>query len=172
MPHGIKCEHGDSDRMKCGKCRICARISYEKTRAKRGRDTECARGHVGQWNATGRCKICAQMTYWRRKSFPDKVEKQRIRSLHYSRNERGLSGQPSHPPTEKCECCNKEFGKRGPQLDHCHSTGYFRGWLCSECNMGIGKLGDTLNAIANAYDYLGRHSKQSAGEEKCALQRQ
>ncbi len=161
--------HAEEDRMSCGKCRICARISADKTRASRGPETECMRGHVGQWTAAGRCKVCAQMTYWRRKSFPNKVESQRARSLKYSRNERGLSGQPDYPPTEKCECCSNDFGKRGPQLDHCHSTGSFRGWLCSECNMGIGKLGDTLNAIANAYNYLERFATKSAGKEKCAL---
>lgn len=51
-----------------------------------------------------------------------------------------------------CKCCGKTGTKK--YFDHCHSQKKFRGWLCNECNTGIGKLGDTLEGVALAYNYL------------------
>jgi hypothetical protein len=39
-------------------------------------------------------------------------------------------------------------------IDHCHSTGGVRGLLCSNCNAGIGLLGDTLDSVKKAVKYL------------------
>ena len=41
-------------------------------------------------------------------------------------------------------------------LDHCHITGKFRGWLCGKCNMGIGALGDSIQGLQRAIEYLKR----------------
>jgi hypothetical protein len=57
-----------------------------------------------------------------------------------------------------CECCgNLPSTKKGMCLDHDHSTGAFRGWLCNRCNLGIGLLGDTQQGLKNAIMYLHRH---------------
>jgi hypothetical protein len=39
-------------------------------------------------------------------------------------------------------------------VDHCHKSQEFRGWLCSDCNGAIGKLGDNLMGVLQAADYL------------------
>lgn len=54
-----------------------------------------------------------------------------------------------------CECCGRT-DKRGFQLclDHDHDTHELRGWLCSECNTGIGKLGDNILGLERALSYL------------------
>jgi predicted nucleic acid-binding Zn ribbon protein len=39
-------------------------------------------------------------------------------------------------------------------VDHCHTTGKVRGILCHNCNVSIGKLGDTSEALLKAYNYL------------------
>lgn len=57
-----------------------------------------------------------------------------------------------------CECCNKKCDN--PVLDHCHSTETFRGWLCPPCNMGIGTLGDTLEDVRNALNYIERSNEK------------
>jgi hypothetical protein len=57
---------------------------------------------------------------------------------------------PPHP--ELCECCKKVPLKW--VLDHDHSDDSFRGWICDRCNTGIGKLGDNLQGITNAMNYL------------------
>jgi hypothetical protein len=56
-------------------------------------------------------------------------------------------GSPAHV----CELCHRE----GPTvLDHCHVTGQFRGWLCCECNVGIGMIGDDIAGVRRAIAYL------------------
>ena len=52
----------------------------------------------------------------------------------------------------KCALC-----RRLPKkicVDHCHKTGKVRGLLCSECNVGLGKLGDNIEALQRAIEYL------------------
>jgi hypothetical protein len=54
-------------------------------------------------------------------------------------------------PNTPCECC----GRMGELiLDHDHTTGAFRGWLCRECNSGLGFLGDDVAGITAALLYL------------------
>ena len=53
-----------------------------------------------------------------------------------------------------CECCSKIT--ENLVIDHDHSTGRFRGWLCRNCNQGIGKLGDTIEDLEMALIYLKR----------------
>jgi len=56
------------------------------------------------------------------------------------------------PKPKKCECCGLKPKKWC--LDHDHSDDSFRGWLCSKCNEGLGKLGDNLNGVIKAVNYL------------------
>ena len=65
------------------------------------------------------------------------------------------------PAPERCECCGKipkidsKTGKtQSLRLDHDHSTEKFRGWICDRCNSGIGKLGDNVDGIVKALNYL------------------
>ena len=45
-------------------------------------------------------------------------------------------------------------GKFAMQFDHDHTTDTFRGWLCKQCNVGIGQLGDDLEGVMRAVKYL------------------
>lgn len=47
--------------------------------------------------------------------------------------------------TDYCECCGITGTK--VQLDHCHESGMFRGFLCRPCNAKIGHNGDSYEAI-------------------------
>ena len=59
-----------------------------------------------------------------------------------------------HAPAKPlvCECCKKVPLKWC--LDHDHDTDKFRGWICERCNTGLGKLGDNIEGIVNALNYL------------------
>ena len=50
-----------------------------------------------------------------------------------------------------CECCMEQ---QATDVDHCHDTNIIRGFLCSECNTGIGKLGDNEEGVERALNYL------------------
>jgi hypothetical protein len=62
------------------------------------------------------------------------------------------------PPVPSCEICQR-LGRT--QLDHVHATAEFRGWLCRECNVGLGKLGDDIAGIRRALAYMERSLARS-----------
>jgi hypothetical protein len=39
-------------------------------------------------------------------------------------------------------------------VDHCHQSGKIRGLLCKPCNSAIGLLGDNVQSLKNALNYL------------------
>lgn len=51
-----------------------------------------------------------------------------------------------------CECCGSD--KHKLFLDHDRHTKQFRGWLCNSCNTSIGRLGDNLNGLIKAINYI------------------
>lgn len=54
-----------------------------------------------------------------------------------------------------CHCCGKEIlDKRSTYIDHRHETNKIRGILCMSCNSGIGFLGDNLEGVLKAVNYL------------------
>jgi hypothetical protein len=69
-----------------------------------------------------------------------------------------LRKEIGHLEPDVCDCCGKPpNGKsRATKLciDHDHKTGKLRGWLCMDCNRGIGLLGDDLTGVLNALEYL------------------
>jgi len=56
----------------------------------------------------------------------------------------------------RCAICRRHSDTLPSRLviDHCHDTGIVRGLLCDDCNMAIGRLGDTAANLAAAYSYL------------------
>jgi hypothetical protein len=53
-----------------------------------------------------------------------------------------------------CDCCGKKPDKKSLYLDHCHEKLTFRGWLCNRCNLGIASLGDDIQGLERAIEYL------------------
>ena len=43
-------------------------------------------------------------------------------------------------------------------IDHDHTTGVNRGWLCNNCNVGIGMFRDDAKLLTIAAAYLLRHA--------------
>ena len=55
-----------------------------------------------------------------------------------------------------CDICGKtsEENKSCLIVDHDHETGKLRGVLCTVCNTGLGKLGDNVEGLTRALEYL------------------
>ena len=72
---------------------------------------------------------------------------------------RKLKKENSMPPSgTPCELCN-----RIDRLfcDHDHSTKKWRGWICRNCNAGLGFLGDSEEGLRRAQEYLARSVERS-----------
>lgn len=65
----------------------------------------------------------------------------------------------SYPSDNVCQLCNKE-SVYTLNCDHCHDTNIFRGWLCRDCNLGLGLLGDDKEGVKNALHYLERNKHE------------
>jgi hypothetical protein len=61
------------------------------------------------------------------------------------------------PKNSKCSCCKRVVHQL--YCDHSHKSGKFRGYLCVDCNTGIGKLGDSIIGVKRALRYLQNSKK-------------
>ena len=105
---------------------------------------------VGQ-SVTKLCKICLELKprddFYKTKLTCKECYKAEQKDYH------ALRKRYKTPPIgTPCECC----GKHDERLhwDHCHDTKEHRGWICGNCNTGIGKLGDNIEGVQKAVDYL------------------
>lgn len=71
----------------------------------------------------------------------------------YDRRKRGLP-EPTRPEPLLCEACGGMEEGRPLNLDHCHTTNTFRGWLCGPCNRGLGQFKDSIERLEKALAYL------------------
>ncbi len=59
------------------------------------------------------------------------------------------------PDGTHCGVCNKLSTKsNGMVFDHCHVNNVFRGYCCNSCNRSIGVLGDNIDGLLKALNYL------------------
>ena len=55
----------------------------------------------------------------------------------------------------RCAGCLSQLDDgQNTHMDHCHSTGVFRGLLCSACNLALGKVGDDSETLRRLATYL------------------
>src|SRR5271155_4011570 len=118
--------HGTTERYKDGHCKECRKAQLRKRYARK-RDVYKQR----------RDARLQDPTYRRRQNDT------KLRSMWKLKN----LPSPTRDTPVICECCGLAPTKKTLALDHDHKTGKFRGWLCSECNLGIGKLGDSLDGL-------------------------
>tara|TARA_R100001086_G_scaffold202005_1_gene118158 strand:+ start:603 stop:1037 length:435 start_codon:yes stop_codon:yes gene_type:complete len=118
-------------------------------------------------NVTKICKICGEEKYlgafhangtWTR---PECKECFNYKQSLYVKLRKG---QTAPEPNTPCECC----GAKGIGLswDHDHKTGDHRGWICHNCNTGIGKLGDNITGVLQALNYLVKAYKVDQDEKE------
>lgn len=76
---------------------------------------------------------------------------------------RALKKKYGDPPEgHRCPICEKgaedlqTYGRnKSPWvIDHDHTTGKFRGWLCHRCNIALGGFNDSILLLSNAKIYL------------------
>jgi Recombination endonuclease VII len=94
----------------------------------------CKRGHIKQRSSSGdlRCKLCSAA---------------RMRAKKYN-----ITVEEALVIPKRCQACKKKSYKL--QVDHCHDTNEFRGWLCRGCNSALGWMEDDPQRIVMVLDYL------------------
>lgn len=147
--------------------------------AKHYQGKPCRHGHSGiRYTSNKTCVECStkqsMRAYHKVMLDPVKHAKHKAKSLalFYKNHERrkaytlawrrkldGLPA-PTRPVPPVCESCARASPKLALNLDHCHVSGKFRGWLCAACNRGLGLLGDTEQALLNALAYVRRSQAQ------------
>jgi hypothetical protein len=79
----------------------------------------------------------------------------KIKELEWEHLNALLEGQDN-----ECAICGCEIefanghGGRNAHLDHCHDRNVIRGWLCNNCNSGLGNFKDRPDLIRKALTYL------------------
>lgn len=63
-----------------------------------------------------------------------------------------LKKQNPQPPPGNCPICNNYT--ENWILDHCHFNNSFRGYICNNCNLGLGKFNDDIEIVQKALLYL------------------
>lgn len=111
----------------------------------------------------GSCKVCTR-------NQDKEYRENNIEKVKYStkskrcRREYGITVEEYEEKmrtSSVCEICGKTEGRNANDMfcyDHDHSTGEFRGVLCRACNQAIGLLGDTVEGLTKALNYLKRRN--------------
>lgn len=139
-----------------------------KTPRPRSTCIECERAKMRQLAAARRAKtpqaVKAYKAKWAR-SNPKSVRRMSIRQFCKRQGwspETTASVLQRHATVLCCEICDRTPEEVGSNrfkrlsIDHCHATNQFRGLLCWECNIALGKFGDDPERLRRAIEYLGR----------------
>lgn len=90
------------------------------------------------------------------------AKRQKDQKREYQRRTRlGIVNPTSERKVGNCDICGQHSDPL--RLDHDHQTGLARGWLCNACNLGIGKLQDSVDVLRKAIAYLESHSGRERG---------
>ena len=114
---------------------------------------------VGKKNDVQECKECHKIlplgaftTHDLRADGAYRIRKICRECSHQVWKEQRVVRKNAPPRPDHCDCCYKD---KKLQVDHIHGTFTFRGWLCKDCNTGMGALGgDTLKGVLQGAIYL------------------
>lgn len=121
----------------------------------RARNREKVAAYNREWRRKNREHYNAYRNAWRKKNRIRYLEQRkwvRLKSAY------GLSKEEYLELLDRqkggCAICKTKPGSKLLAVDHCHRSGKVRGLLCSNCNTGLGLLGDSKRLLAKALSYL------------------
>lgn len=114
------------------------------------------KGKNGRYHKCKACKNIQQRIHYKETDVWSR-SKDRQRESNLKRKYNLSLEQFDNLKTSQNNCCAICLQEVELNVDHCHRTNKIRGLLCMECNTGIGKLGDTLEGVLRAVEYLKRN---------------
>ena len=139
----------------------------EKQRAysRKYQQGEKRKAYKASWYQANKGRLQAYQSKWRKK-FPD--NNRRYFRNRYLVKTYGIT-QDQYEALYKqqggiCAICGgmpdiTRYGITRLAIDHDHATGKIRGLLCNNCNAGMGIIGDTVEHLERAAEYLKRAQK-------------
>jgi hypothetical protein len=106
-----------------------------------------------------KCKSCISRSQKARRTDP--LENEKMWGLKLAR-QYGITAAEYYSILSDqgggCAICGKSPEQNGQRLavDHDHDTKHVRGILCSNCNLSLGYMGDSVPRLRNAITYLSR----------------
>lgn len=153
------------------KARAIQDRANQRARERRAMDPAYRATRIGQKREADRVKKEARLALLAKKPrppkpSPDEVRAKRSMATWQSKLARRYRLAPASWDAlleyqgQRCAICttDKPGGSGKWSTDHDHTTGQVRGLLCNRCNLTIGKMGDTADAVrlfaASAVAYL------------------
>lgn len=164
----------------CRDCRNSARTaaharnparnrSTDRARHVRDRDKRCAAGRGYRKENPEKYKTSDRAKYVKRKpaallkvaewqaANPRKVRTYRLNKYKITPED---ADYLLHEQDYKCATCGSEDpGPKAFHIDHDHTSGRVRGFLCHSCNIGLGNFKDNPETLAAALVYLAVHDR-------------
>jgi hypothetical protein len=120
------------------------------------------------------CKECAITSA--RKHHKERVKDpiaRRKYSSRYYKHKYNLTAEEydtKYKQQQSCAICfTTLLGGLQTHLDHDHSTGKLREFLCTNCNRGLGHFQDSKQNLMNAIAYLEKHTDNAESEGRAAV---
>ena len=141
--------------MRDGHRNDCIECNKAAKKARHAANPEPHRERVRQWAKDNSERVAEYQREYRKR---DDV-KRRARAAYYQKAY-GISLDEADAVLEaqggRCAICKAEMPERlaSMHLDHDHESGAIRGFLCIDCNHGIGKLKDSPDLLLRAAVYL------------------
>lgn len=133
----------------CKKCKIEANKEYQKIHA------EKLKSASREWRAVNRERLQAKRRAHHTKNRDHDNERTRRFNLQ---RKYGLTLEEYKKLLEdqgyKCLICESNIAGASAKLDHCHKAKKIRGFLCNNCNAGIGLFKDSERLLMRAIEYL------------------
>lgn len=135
------------------KCSICGKVKPARLLAL----------HASRKKRKPRCKACYNAYMRAKRAANPEAEKEANRRSMFKRRYGITVADYDAILAEQggvCGICSSATASPRTKhfaVDHCHGTGKVRGLLCDKCNRGLGMLGDTLESVLRAAEYLRRN---------------
>lgn len=148
----------------CTKCKTTKPTSeFWKSGNKKKDGTHSLRGYCIECGTTDRLK---------RYHEEDGKEKQKQRSFKSLMKQYGISvehyEQEREQQQHRCKICLAHEDTQPHKrlyVDHCHTTGKYRGLLCQKCNTGLGMFKDSVESLNNAIEYINENSLRHRNQQ-------